>query len=75
MPLTDNPHVRSARKVLRLTLPDPRIKEILIVETDLPLRSNQDGYDAAALELLKKAVMEDLARSSAEEAQIVGASQ
>jgi hypothetical protein len=71
MPLTDNEQVKRIRKVVGLRLPDPNIKDILVVETDLPLRPDQAGYNAEALESLRHAVTEEMNRIGADEAQII----
>jgi hypothetical protein len=70
MALIDYPHVKRVREIVRIEPPGLNLKRVLVVSTDLSLRRDAPGYDAAALNSLADVVRDALNRLGLDKAEI-----
>ncbi len=57
MPTVDHPKVKRDRIIVRLKLPDPTIKHVLLVEAQMPLIKTDPGFNQAEYDALVQAVV------------------
>jgi hypothetical protein len=66
-----HPKVMRDRIVVRVQLPDPRIRHVLVVETKMPMTRQDAGFDEDEFSALVEAVRAGMDRTNADEAEIV----
>ena len=71
MPHVDHPKVNRDRIIVRVQLPDPRTKHVLIVETKMPISAQDTGFDQEEFNGLVEAVRAGMDRAGVDEAEIV----
>lgn len=71
MPHVDHPEVVRDRIIVRVQLPDPRIKHVLVVETKMPISAQDAGFDQEEYNALIEAVRAGMDRTGTDEAEIV----
>lgn len=69
-----HPRVTRDRMHVRVELPDPRRRRVLVVWTDVPMSPQDAGFDQEEFESLTEAVREAMERLGADEAEIVSPS-
>jgi len=71
VPHVHHPKVVTDRIIVRVQLPDPRIKHVLVVETKMPMRPQDPGFDEEEFNDLVEAVQAGMDRTGTDEAEIV----
>lgn len=71
MVTVNHPSVLRARIKLNVALPNPTITHVLMVETEMPLTSDQEGFDDKKLGELTEAIVQAMKGTQAERADVI----
>ena len=71
MPHVDHPTVVRDRIIVRVQLPDPRTKHVLVVEVNMPTSAEDAGFDQEEYNALVDAVRAGMNRAGVDEAEII----